>query len=364
MINMREIFAFDFIRDAGAELVPVDQAELKKFGLRTGDLLFARQSLSWEGAGKVSIVSRLDLPTVFESHLLRARVEPTLASPHFLYYFFGLGPGRRAIEGIIQQVAAAGIRSKELAGLVLRIPDVRTQYAISAVLGALDEKIAANRSIIGGGLELLDSRFDDARRRAGKMAVSKLAQVVLGGTPSRKVAEYWGGDVPWIKSGACNSRIISSASEMITRTGLEKSAAKVLPVGTTCVAITGATLGQMGWLASSMAANQSVAGVVAPPEDRLWLHFAVRAERGQLMGLATGGAQQHVNKNAVGSLAVSYDNVAAKNFGEVNQSLMERVVFAEGENEILAATRDELLPLLISGKITVKDAEKTVEEVV
>lgn len=82
------------------------------------------------------------------------------------------------------------------------------------------------------------------------------------------------------------------------------------------------------------------------------------------MGLATGGAQQHVNKNAVGSLAVSYDNVAAKNFGEVNQSLMERVVFAEGENEILAATRDELLPLLISGKITVKDAEKTVEEVV
>lgn len=34
------------------------------------------------------------------------------------------------------------------------------------------------------------------------------------------------------------------------------------------------------------------------------------------------------------------------------------------ENLHLAATRDELLPLLMSGKITVKDAEKTVEEVV
>lgn len=34
------------------------------------------------------------------------------------------------------------------------------------------------------------------------------------------------------------------------------------------------------------------------------------------------------------------------------------------ENVLLAATRDELLPLLMSGKITVKDAEKTVEEVV
>lgn len=36
----------------------------------------------------------------------------------------------------------------------------------------------------------------------------------------------------------------------------------------------------------------------------------------------------------------------------------------EAENLSLAATRDELLPLLMSGKITVKAAEKTVEEVV
>ena len=38
--------------------------------------------------------------------------------------------------------------------------------------------------------------------------------------------------------------------------------------------------------------------------------------------------------------------------------------WAVDENARLAATRDELLPLLMSGKITVKDAEKTVEEVV
>src|SRR5699024_8100374 len=113
-----------------------------------------------------------------------------------------------------------------------------------------------------------------------------------------------------------------------------------------------------------MAANQSVVGIVAPPGDRLWLHLAVRAEKEQLMGWATGGAQQHVNKISVGSLVASYDSVFAKNFGEVNQPLMERAVLAEDENEILAATRDELLPLLMSGKITVKDAEKTVEEVV
>ena len=44
--------------------------------------------------------------------------------------------------------------------------------------------------------------------------------------------------------------------------------------------------------------------------------------------------------------------------------LLDRAVQAEQESVRLAATRDELRPLLMSGKITVKDAEKTVEEVV
>ena len=46
------------------------------------------------------------------------------------------------------------------------------------------------------------------------------------------------------------------------------------------------------------------------------------------------------------------------------QALWERALVAERENETLAKTRDELLPLLMSGKITVRDAEKRVEGVV
>lgn len=49
---------------------------------------------------------------------------------------------------------------------------------------------------------------------------------------------------------------------------------------------------------------------------------------------------------------------------ELLETLERSRVNALKENLRLAATRDELLPLLMSGKITVKDAEKTVEEVV
>ena len=48
---------------------------------------------------------------------------------------------------------------------------------------------------------------------------------------------------------------------------------------------------------------------------------------------------------------------------DAGQALWDRALAAEQENLRLAATRDELLPLLMSGKITIKDAEKIVEGV-
>ena len=45
------------------------------------------------------------------------------------------------------------------------------------------------------------------------------------------------------------------------------------------------------------------------------------------------------------------------------QALWDRALAAERESVLLARTRDELLPLLMSGKITVKQAETRAEEV-
>ena len=75
--------------------------------------------------------------------------------------------------------------------------------------------------------------------------IESLCETLLGGTPSRAKNEYWGGEIPWINSGKVNDFRITAASEYITALGLEKSATKLLPKGTTVLAITGATLGQI-----------------------------------------------------------------------------------------------------------------------
>src|SRR5690606_41469815 len=118
--------------------------EQQDFLLKEGDLLFARQSLTYEGAGKCSIVLPADRPRTWESHLMRARLNPFLADSRFYYYFFRSPQGRRLVESLIQQVAAAGIRGSDLRRLKVPFPSFAEQSAVGDVLYALDDKIAAN----------------------------------------------------------------------------------------------------------------------------------------------------------------------------------------------------------------------------
>lgn len=86
MINMGELFANDRIYDIPMELVPLKDPEKINAKVEVGDLLFARQSLVLEGAGKCSIVMEVSPLTVFESHLIRVRLKDN-ANPVFYYYY-------------------------------------------------------------------------------------------------------------------------------------------------------------------------------------------------------------------------------------------------------------------------------------
>lgn len=67
MINMGELFANDRIYDIPMEFVPLKESEKLNARVECGDLLFARQSLVLEGAGKCSIVMEVSPLTVFEA---------------------------------------------------------------------------------------------------------------------------------------------------------------------------------------------------------------------------------------------------------------------------------------------------------
>ncbi|MFN8747445.1 MAG: restriction endonuclease subunit S [Pseudanabaena sp.] len=144
MVNMGELFACDRIRDLEMDLVPMNEAEKEKYSLEQGDLLFARQSLVAEGAGKCSIILETPQLTTFESHLIRVRLNKNKANPLFYYYYFVSPYGKINVQSLVMQVAAAGIRGSELARLRIPFPPLATQSKIASIISAYDDLIENN----------------------------------------------------------------------------------------------------------------------------------------------------------------------------------------------------------------------------
>jgi len=148
LVNMREIFAFDLIAGQEMERAPLPERNPDSWLLDSGDLLFARQSLTLAGAGKVSLVAEVAEPTTFESHIIRVRLDPEVADSRFYYYFFRSAVGRSLMESIVEQVAAAGIRASDLARLTVPVPPLPEQQRIAKVLKAFDDLAARNRTLV------------------------------------------------------------------------------------------------------------------------------------------------------------------------------------------------------------------------
>lgn len=52
-----------------------------------------------------------------------------------------------------------------------------------------------------------------------------------GGTPSRSNKSYYGGNIPWLKTGDLNDGLISNIPESITEEAVANSSAKINPTG-------------------------------------------------------------------------------------------------------------------------------------
>lgn len=145
LVNMKELFAFDFLSnqpDARIELTP---AEFAKSQLRDGDLLFARRSFVLEGAGKCSLVVNPPESLTFESSMIRARPNPDKADSRFLYYYFRSPDGRARMASIAARTAVSGITGSNLAALEIDVPGVDAQREIAEILSLFDELIENNR---------------------------------------------------------------------------------------------------------------------------------------------------------------------------------------------------------------------------
>ena len=303
--------------------------------------------------------------------------------PEFIYYLL-----LNNVDYLKQH--ASGSTFQELSGSTLKnlefqLPDYVTQKKIAKILSDLDEKIELNQQMnktleaTGQALfkrwfvdfEFPDEEGNPYKSSGGEMVDSELGEMpkgwkmstigenfktILGGTPSTGKEQYWtGGKIPWINSGKVNEFRVAAPTEYITQEALGNSATKMMPKGTTILAITGATLGQVSRIEIDTCANQSVVGVIEnetiPSE---YIYFWIKDKIGKLVSHQTGGAQQHINKNNVNALELLIPpEDTIDTFRILIQAIFRKISVSCFESENLSNIRDSFLPRLMSGKIRV-----------
>ena len=135
--------------------------------------------------------------------------------------------------------------------------------------------------------------------------LSEIAETASGGTPSRGRKDFFGGSIPWVKSGELNDATIHTTEESLTDLGLQTSSAKVFREGTLCIALYGATVGKLAILGSEAAPNQAVCGIsVHPLVDTQYLFYFLLGQRKNLIELGKGGAQPNISQEIVRRIVV------------------------------------------------------------
>ena len=122
-----------------------------------------------------------------------------------------------------------------------------------------------------------------------------------GATPSRKHPEYYGGTIPWLKTGDLNDGIVNETSEKITELGVKNSSVKVNEPGNVLIAMYGATIGKLGIVGNQeLVTNQACCGCSLFDGVHNWyLFYYLLASRKRLIDLGSGGAQPNISKNKI-----------------------------------------------------------------
>lgn len=332
--------------------------------VRGGDLYVSLKDMTQEAAllGAVArvpsgiAVGRLTQDTIaldFDSEFGADRdfVYWVLRGPSFRTYCRNLGTGTTNLD----------LSQNDFLSFEVVLPVLEEQKAIVRVLGSLDEKIAVNHEAAFKARELVVALVSAA---GSSVKVGEVARMVRKSVDpsSLDVESVTHFSLPAFDSGAA---IVETPQDI-------KSAKNLIQESVVLVSKLNPRIPRI-WAVDRLPAGPALASTefvaLAPREmgiGSLWAMLLQPRFTHSLLERTAGttGSHQRVKPEQMLDVDVPDVRELAAEKKDLIESLCRKFNEVADENERLAATRDELLPLLMSGKITVKDAEKTVEEVV
>jgi type I restriction enzyme S subunit len=194
--------------------------------------------------------------------------------------------------------------------------------------------------------------------------IKDFGSVVCGKTPSKKNADFYGGDVPFIKIPDTHGKVfITETTDTLTQAGDESQPKKRIPENSICVSCI-ATVGQVFITTKPSHTNQQINSVVPHDANSLYyLLFKFKGLNKHFHDLASGGsATLNMNTRTFSNIELVRPTAdVMEAFHNTIGGLMQKMLTNQLENSTLAELRDTLLPKLLSGEIELGQAQELAE---
>ncbi len=171
-----------------------------------------------------------------------------------------------------------------------------------------------------------------------------------GSTPSRTNSAYYGGDIPWVKSGEVKQGLIKKTEETITQKALDECSLSLNPIGSVLVAMYGANIGEVGILEVEATTNQAICACQTFSKiNNQFLKFLIDSLKGYFISQGAGAAQPNISRVKIINSIVPLPpfNEQEKIVEKINQ-LMALCDELEKQIESSSSKQTELLNAIMS----------------
>lgn len=369
------------------------QDQIEKFALRAGDTLITKDS---ETADDIAVSSYVpdDLPGVVCGYHLSIVRPGAAACGGFVKRLFDSAYSKATVAVKANGLTRVGLSQYDIDNIEWPWPPAEEQTTIAAFLDRETSKIDA----LIAQQQLLVELLKEKRQAVISRAVTKglkpdapmrpsgigwlgevpahwatgslrhFATMSTGSTPDRSNPAYWGGQIPWVKTGEINYTAIVETEESITQEGAESCAVRLAPPGTLLMALygQGATRGRVAILKIAATYNQACAAI-QPHEtlDARFLQCFLTMAYPVLRGIGNETTQMNLNLEFVQRLGVVVppidEQMAIVDYLDRDFIRFQELSTAADKSvQLLQNRRSALISAAVTGQIDVRKSETVV----
>lgn len=327
---------------------------------QAGDVLITTKGT----VGRVAEVPRGFPPHAYSPQLcfLRSTDSATL-DPGWLYQW-ARSPQMLTQLGLVkdQTDMAPYVSLTDLRRVEIEVPEPYEQRRIAGVLGALDDLIETNRQLCQEALDLARVTYERAVDASDvEVTLGECGRWLSGGTPSTSNSTYWGGDIPWISASSLHSFFLTSSDRQVTSQGAANGT-RLVPAGSILFVVRGMSLKsefRVGIAQREVAFGQDCKAIMLSdhlPKATIAVGLLAASDAVLDMVDEASHGTGRLQSDRIEALPIRLPSVQQEAAVESALStLLAAGAAAEDEIAELTRTRDELLPLLMSGRVRVRE---------